>query len=60
MIVEKPFDKKLLYKINLELDSYLRIKDIILIDDFSEFLTPKMSIKRRKLINWLKERYLLK
>ena len=60
LIVEKPFDKKLLDKINLELDSYLRIKDVILIDDFSEFLTPKMSIKRRKLINWLKERSLLK
>lgn len=60
LIVEKPFDKKLLNKINLELDSYLRIKDVILIDDFSEFLTPKMSIKRRKLINWLKDRYLLK
>jgi long-chain acyl-CoA synthetase len=60
LIVEKPFDKKLLDKINLELDSYLRIKDIILIDDFSEFLTPKMSIKRRKLINWLKDRYLLR
>ena len=60
LIVEKPFDKKLLDKVNLELDSYLRIKDVILIDDFSEFLTPKMSIKRRKLINWLKDRYLLK
>jgi long-chain acyl-CoA synthetase len=60
LIVEKPFDKKLLDKINLELDSYLRIKDVILIDDFSEFLTPKMSIKRRKLINWLKDRYLLR
>jgi long-chain acyl-CoA synthetase len=60
LIVEKPFDKKLLDKINLELDSYLRIKDVILIDDFSEFLTPKMSVKRRKLINWLKDRYLLR
>ena len=31
LIIEKPFDKKILDKINLELDSYLRIKDVILI-----------------------------
>lgn len=60
LIIEKPFDKKILDKINLELDSYLRIKDVILIDNFGEFLTPKMSIKRKKLINWLKYRSIIK
>ena len=60
LIIEKPFDNyKILDKINSEIDSYLKIKDVILLDDFSDFLTPKMSIKRKKLINYLKENNIL-
>ena len=56
LIVEKPFDNfQILDLINTEIDSYLKIKDILLVDDFSDFLTPKMSIKRKKLINNLKQ-----
>jgi len=29
------------------------------LDDFSDFLTPKMSIKRKKLIKYLKENNIL-
>jgi long-chain acyl-CoA synthetase len=56
LIIEKPFDNfNILDKINSEIDSYLKIKEILLVDDFSDYLTPKMSIKRKKLINNLKE-----
>jgi long-subunit acyl-CoA synthetase (AMP-forming) len=39
--------------INKELDSYLRIKNILKLPNgsFQKFLTPKMSIKRRALEN---------
>jgi long-chain acyl-CoA synthetase len=55
LIVEKPFDLKLLGLINENIDSYLKIKKIIEVDvsTMSCFLTPKMSIKRKALINHL-------
>ena len=55
LIVEKPFDKNLLNEINENLDSFLRIKKLLLVDKdiFAEYLTPKMSIKRKKLIKYL-------
>jgi len=60
LIIEKPFNNNNIFdKINSEIDSYLKIKDIILLDDFSDFLTPKMSIKRKKLIKYLKENNIL-
>ena len=50
IIIEKPFDDcKILDVINLEIDSYLKIKKILLVDDFSDYLTPKMSIKKEKI-----------
>ena len=57
LIIEKPFNNNnnIFDKINSEIDSYLKIKDFVLLDDFSDFLTPKMSIKRKKLIKYLKE-----
>jgi long-chain acyl-CoA synthetase len=54
LIIEKPFDNyKILDVINSEIDSYLKIKKILTVDDFSDYLTPKMSIKRKKLIESL-------
>ena len=56
IIIEKPFNNNIVIdKINAEIDSYLKIKNVILLDDFSDFLTPKMSIKRKKLVKYLKE-----
>ena len=60
LIVEKPFENMdLINKINSEIESYLKIKNILLIDDFSDFLTPKMSIKRKDLVKHLKEKKIL-
>jgi len=60
LIVEKPFENMdLIKKINSEIESYLKIKNVLLIDDFSDFLTPKMSIKRKKLVKHLKEKLIL-
>lgn len=44
-------NSNILSKINAKLDSYLRIKKILRLDDgsFQEILTPKMSIKRKEL-----------
>ena len=50
LIVEKPFNQKKLKYLNEKLDKYLHIKHVIEIEDFSKYLTPKMSIKRRILI----------
>jgi long-chain acyl-CoA synthetase len=52
-----------IYKINEKLDNYLHVKKILFVkkDFFSEFLTPKMSLKRKSLIaaleNEIKEIY---
>lgn len=54
LIVEKPFNKKKIKYLNKKLDKYLHIKNVIEIDNFSKYLTPKMSIKRKLLINDLK------
>lgn len=54
LIVEKPFNKSILNIINSKIDKYLYINDVIELDDFSKYLTPKMSIKRKLLINDLK------
>ena len=41
--------------INDNLDSYLKIDKVYKInnDELSQFLTPKMSIQRKKLINYI-------
>lgn len=54
LIVEKPFNKSILNIINSKIDKYLYINDAIEIKNFSKYLTPKMSIKRKLLINDLK------
>ena len=54
LIVEKPFNRSALNIINSKIDKYLYINDVIEIDNFSKYLTPKMSVKRKLLINDLK------
>lgn len=60
LIVEKPFDIKLDI-LNQEIESYLKIVKVIEVesDDINRFLTPKMSIKRKALINFLKDTKLI-
>ena len=56
LIVEEPFEDKILEIVNTELESYMKIKKVIKIntEEMTEFLTPKMSIKRKKLIEFVK------
>ena len=51
-------NNEILKKINKELDSYLKIKKILKLpfSSFQEFLTPKMSIKRRLVESNFKEK----
>ena len=53
IISENTIDANKLKIINNDLDSYLRIKNIYKIDseEMIQFLTPKMTIKRKLLIN---------
>ena len=53
IISENTIDANKLKIINNDLDSYLRIKNIYKIDskEIMQFLTPKMTIKRKLLIN---------
>jgi long-chain acyl-CoA synthetase len=53
IISENSIDANKLKIINNDLDSYLRIKNIYKIDskEMMQFLTPKMTIKRKLLIN---------
>ena len=55
LIVEEPFNEKILHKINNDIESYLKIKKVIYISskEMEQFLTPKMSIKRKKLIEFV-------
>tara|TARA_Y100001970_G_C14248167_1_gene869781 strand:+ start:2075 stop:3625 length:1551 start_codon:yes stop_codon:yes gene_type:complete len=58
IIIEKNsnINENIINKINKELDSYLQIKKILIIEEgtFQQFMTPKMSLKRKKI-----EKYLL-
>ena len=58
LIVEEPFEDKILETINTELESYMKIKKVIKLksQEMTEFLTPKMSIKRKKLIEYVKDK----
>ena len=57
LIVESPFEDYILDVINKNIDSYLKIEKVLKIDNnvFSDYLTPKMSIKRKKLIKYLED-----
>ena len=57
LISDEIINKSLLDKINSQLESYLKIKSTYILDKniMSKFLTPKMSIKRKALINYYKQ-----
>lgn len=61
LIVEKPFNKNKLKKMNSNIDSYLKIKEIIELEThvMQQFLTPKMSIQRKKLIKYLNDKKII-
>ena len=58
LIVEKPFDAQLLDTINETIDSYLIIKKVVEVEseDMAQYLTPKMSIKRKALVQHVLEK----
>ena len=62
LISDEVVSNKTLKLINKELESYLRIKEVVLIsqDNMKNFLTPKMSIKRKKLVNYISDNHLSK
>ena len=50
LITEKYVDNEVLQKINKQLDSYLQIKKVLVLEEgsFQKHLTPKMSLKRKE------------
>ena len=57
IISTQPICNMTLDRINNSLDSYLKIQKVHVIDDskLREFLTPKMSIKRKPLIEYIQK-----
>lgn len=57
LICEDNVEDNILETINSKIESHMRIKDVykITTDEFSNFLTPKMSIKRKLLVNYIKK-----
>jgi len=55
IVTEKDINDNNLDIINREIDSYLKIKKVYKIDseEMNNFLTPKMTIKRKALINYI-------
>ena len=55
LITDTYVEEDILDKINNDLDNYLKIEKVLELEDdtFSNYLTPKMSIKRKLLINGL-------
>jgi hypothetical protein len=62
LIVERPFDiEEELDRVNNELESYMKIKKVIKLreSEMSKFLTPKMSIKRKLVIKYVRDNYMI-
>tara|TARA_Y100000991_G_scaffold212378_1_gene196385 strand:+ start:577 stop:2052 length:1476 start_codon:yes stop_codon:yes gene_type:complete len=57
IITDEYIDNNKLELINNKLDNYLKIKNVTVIDEdeFKKFMTPKMSIKRKLLINYVED-----
>ena len=55
IISDKKIKQTDLDKINNKIDSYLKIKTVYTVNnsEWCNFLTPKMSIKRKKLIEYV-------
>lgn len=51
LITEKDVNNEVLQKINKQLDSYLQIKKVLILEEgsFQKHLTPKMSLKRKEI-----------
>tara|TARA_Y100000389_G_scaffold178371_1_gene191496 strand:- start:10758 stop:12248 length:1491 start_codon:yes stop_codon:yes gene_type:complete len=62
IISDTEISDNILTNINNDLNRYLKIKDIFLIkpEEMANFMTPKMSIKRQKLINHIKNNLYIK
>ena len=59
MIVTEQVEPSTLEIINAELDSYLKIEKVHVItsDEWDTFLTPKMSVKRKPLIEYVEKEH---
>ena len=59
IICDKSIDNNIINIINNNLDSFLKIKNVIIIseEEMNKFLTPKMSIKRNQLISYINNDY---
>ena len=59
IICDKSIDNNIINTINNNLDSFLKIKNVIIIseEEMNKFLTPKMSIKRNQLISYINNDY---
>ena len=59
VITTEPIDENTLYIINTTLDSHLKIVKVhrITTEELAPFLTPKMSIKRKPLIEYIEKRH---
>ena len=62
LITDEEVSKERLVLINEDLNSYMKIKHVVVIskDKMEEFLTPKLSIKRKPLIEYVKTFDLMK
>ena len=59
MIVTEPLTPSTLETINSKLDSYMRISEIHVIstEEWEQFLTPKMSVQRKPMIEYVEKRH---
>jgi long-chain acyl-CoA synthetase len=59
MIVTEPLSPSSLETINSELDSYMRIRHVHVIstEEWEQFLTPKMSVQRKPMIEYVEKRH---
>lgn len=62
IISDTIIDEKTYDKINNKLDKYLRIDKVYIIkpEEISQFMTPKMSIKRKPLVEYIYKKYINK
>ena len=60
IITDNEINNKTLSIINKNLSSYLKIINVIKIDEeeISKFMTPKLSIKRNQLIKYIKNKHI--
>lgn len=52
LVTDKHID---IHTINYDIESFLKIKQIVIINNMEQFFTPKMSIKRKELLKYIKK-----